>query len=204
MQQRKEALTWNDVDQLMDHLLPQFDINFDGMIMISRGGIVPGGMLAEATDIQKLLIASVDFPSELEEMERTRLLAWPKFLMFPEDDLLNGERILIVDDVWGSGRTITSVKNRVSAAGGFPYTCVVHFNPYRNLFGTNRPDYFAAITDAFIVYPWEIDREIGFAALRSVFCGSPISIKTIPTDLSLGGIRHDPDEPGQAHGLSGG
>jgi hypothetical protein len=34
----------------------------------------------------------------------------------------------------------------------------MHFNPYRNLFGNNRPDYFAAVTDAFIVYPWEIDR----------------------------------------------
>jgi hypothetical protein len=35
---------------------------------------------------------------------------------------------------------------------------VLHFNPYRNLFGTVRPDYYAAITDAFIVYPWEIRR----------------------------------------------
>src|SRR5258706_16375906 len=61
---------------------------------------------------------------------------------------------LIVDDVWGSGRTITAVKNRVSAAGGFPETCVLHFNPYRNLFGSVRPDYYAAGTDAVLVYPW--------------------------------------------------
>ncbi len=159
MEPRKEILTWHEVDKLIDHLLPQFELTFDSMIMISRGGIVPGGLLAEAMDIQKLLIASVYFPSELEEMERPRLLAWPSFLMFPENDLLNGERILIVDDVWGSGRTITSVKNRVSAAGGFSYTCVLHFNPYRSLFSTNRPDYFAAVTDAFIIYPWEIDRD---------------------------------------------
>jgi len=159
MEPRKEFLTWREVDKLIDHLLPQFELTFDSIIMISRGGIVPGGLLAEAMDIQKLLIASVYFPSELAEMERPRLLAWPNFLIFPEDDLLNGERILIVDDVWGSGRTITSVKNRVSAAGGFPYTCVLHFNPYRSLFSTNRPDYFAAVTDAFIIYPWEVDRD---------------------------------------------
>ncbi len=159
MEPRKEFLTWHEVDKLIDHLLPQFELTFDSMILISRGGIVPGGLLAEAMDIQKLLIASVYFPSELAEMERPRLLAWPNFLMFPEDDLLNGERILIVDDVWGSGRTITSVKNRVSAAGGFSYTCVLHFNPYRSLFSTNRPDYFAAVTDAFIIYPWEVDRD---------------------------------------------
>lgn len=159
MVNRQEALTWQDVDQLIDHLLPQFEMTFAAMIMISRGGIVPGGLLAEAMDIQKLLIAAVDFPSELEDLQRPRLLAWPNFLMFPDEGLLERERILIVDDVWGSGRTITSVKNRVSAAGGFPSTCVLHFNPYRNLFGTNKPDYFAAITDAFILYPWEIDRD---------------------------------------------
>jgi len=35
---------------------------------------------------------------------------------------------------------------------------VLHFNPYRNLFGTARPDYFSASTDAHIVYPWEVDQ----------------------------------------------
>ena len=34
----------------------------------------------------------------------------------------------------------------------------MHFNPHRNLFGSVRPDYYAATTDAHIVYPWEIDR----------------------------------------------
>lgn len=81
-----------------------------------------------------------------------------EFIQFPAEDKLIGRPTLIVDDVWGSGRTITAVKNRVSAAGGFPETCVLHFNPYRNLFGHVRPDYYAAVTDAFIVYPWEVNR----------------------------------------------
>ena len=70
MVQRQEVLTWNDVDKLIDHLLPQFELTFDAMLMISRGGVVPGGLLAEAMNIQKILIAAVDFPSELTEMER--------------------------------------------------------------------------------------------------------------------------------------
>jgi hypothetical protein len=35
---------------------------------------------------------------------------------------------------------------------------VLHFNPYRNLFGNAKPDYYGVVTDAYIVYPWEIDR----------------------------------------------
>jgi hypoxanthine phosphoribosyltransferase len=155
--QRREVLKWGDIDGLIDHLLPQFRREFTAMLMITRGGIIPGGMLAEAMNITHLLTAAVDFPAESDQ-ERTKLMAWPEFMQFPVDTLLRGRPILIVDDVWGSGRTITAVKNRVSSAGGFPETCVLHFNPNRSLFGSVRPDYYAAITDAYIVYPWEIDR----------------------------------------------
>jgi hypoxanthine phosphoribosyltransferase len=157
MGQRREVLTWEDVTQLIDHLVPQFETEFEAMVMITRGGIVPGGLLGEALDIQDVLTAAVDFPFEMQR-EETRLLAWPQFIQFPADEQLRGRRVLVVDDVWGSGRTITAVKNRVSAAGGFPSTCVLHFNPHRSLFNQARPDYYAAITDAHIVYPWEIDR----------------------------------------------
>ncbi len=156
---RREVLTWQDVDRLIDHLVPQFEGEFDSMVLITRGGIVPGGMLAEALKLDTILTAAVDFPAEMEmEKEKGRLLAWPKFLQFPDNSLVQGRRVLVVDDVWGSGRTITAVKNRISGAAGTPLTCVLHFNPYRSLFGTVRPDYYAATTDAYIVYPWEISR----------------------------------------------
>ncbi len=157
MQLRHEILTWHDIDKLIDHLIPQFDYEIDGMLMITRGGIIPGGMLAEALGITHVLTAAVDFPAEVDR-DASKLYAWPEFIQFPNDQLLEGRRILIVDDVWGSGRTITAVRNRVGSAGGVPFTSVLHFNPNRNLFGTARPDYYAAITDAYIVYPWEIDR----------------------------------------------
>lgn len=158
-EQRREIVSWDEVDRLIDHLIPQFKREFTAMVMITRGGIVVGGLLAEAMDITHILTAAVDFPSQ-RAGEKNALMAWPEFIQFPAEDKLRGRPTLIVDDVWGSGRTITSVKTRVSAAGGFPETCVLHFNPYRNLFGNVRPDYYAAVTDAFIIYPWEIDRGV--------------------------------------------
>jgi hypothetical protein len=150
-------ISWDEMDRLIDHLIPQFRREFTAMVMITRGGIIPGGMLADAMDITHILTAAVNFPAQMDG-EKTKIMAWPDFLQFPADELLRGRPTLIVDDVWGSGRTITAVKNRVSLAGGFPETCVLHFNPYRNLFGSARPDYYAAVTDAFIIYHWEIDR----------------------------------------------
>jgi hypoxanthine phosphoribosyltransferase len=161
---RREIITWEDVDKLIDHLIPQFEVEFEAMVLITRGGIIPGGMLAEAMDLTHILTAAVNFPAQIER-DQSRLYAWPSFLQFPDDELITGRRTLVVDDVWGSGRTITTVKNRISAAGGLPYTCVMHYNPYRSLFGTARPNYYAAITDAYIIYPWEIDRDLDKALL---------------------------------------
>lgn len=154
---RHEMLTWADVDKLIDVLLPQLRTvgSFDAMVMITRGGIIPGGMLAEALAISHVLTAAVDFPAN---NEKAGLMAWPSFLQFPETSLLMRRRTLIIDDVWGSGRTSTAVKGRVQAAGATPFTCVMHFNPYRSLFSKAEPDFYAAVTDAYIVYPWEMDR----------------------------------------------
>ncbi len=163
---RHEVLTWADVDKLVDTLLPQLRGvgPFDAIVLITRGGIVPGGLLAEALGIHHLLIAAVDFPAT----EAAGLLAWPVFLQFPDPALLVNRRTLIVDDVWGSGRTSTAVRSRVLSSGATPYTCVMHFNPYRSLFNRAEPDFYGAVTDAYIVYPWELDR-----GLRGLPLGEP-------------------------------
>jgi len=161
-------LTWADVDKLIDTLIPQIQTvrPLDSILMITRGGLIPGGLLAEALNIEHVLTAAVDFPST----ESAGLLAWPSFLQFPSSSLLVGRRTLIVDDVWGSGRTSSAVRGRAESAGATPFTCVLHFNPYRSLFNKTEPDFYGAITDAYIVYPWELDR-----GLRNIPVGDPQS-----------------------------
>lgn len=163
---RREVLTWADVDKLIDVLIPQLRTvgPFDAIILITRGGIIPGGLLAEALNVRHLLTAAVDFPST----EAAGLMAWPTFLQFPDSSLLLNRRALVVDDVWGSGRTSTAVKGRAESAGAEPFTCVLHFNPYRSLFNKSEPDFYAAITDSYMVYPWEVDR-----GLRGIPMGNP-------------------------------
>lgn len=150
---RKEVLNWNDVDRLIQELLPQFRGTYDALLMITRGGIVPGGILSEALDIKYILTAAVEFHTGVQKR-----LAWPTFLQFPGDSLLRGRRILIVDDVWGSGRTIMTVRSRVEAANATPELCVLHYKPAESMFRDAAPDYYAAVTDAWILYPWEIER----------------------------------------------
>ena len=170
MEPRREIVTWEGVNRLIDNLLPQFDQTFTVMVMVTRGGIIPGGMLAEAMGIQSIYTASVDFPAiEGNRQSNSQLLVWPKFSQFPDKAILENQTVLVVDDVWGSGRTITCVRNRIRTEGGNPFTSVLHFNPYRNLFGHSRPDYYAATTDAYVVYPWEADRGFQSRLMNSIF-----------------------------------
>ena len=154
---RHELLSWADVDKIVDVLLPQLrSVGYlDALMLITRGGLVPGGLIGEALNINYIVTAAVDFPSP---EGRAQLAAWPSFLQFPDDALISGRRTLIVDDVWGSGRTSTAVRGRCESAGAVPFTCVFHFNPYRSLFTKAEPDFYGAVTDAHIVYPWEVDR----------------------------------------------
>ncbi|MCO5185802.1 MAG: phosphoribosyltransferase [Anaerolineae bacterium] len=160
---RREILSWSDVDKLVDYLIPQIHGRFDSMVIITRGGIVPGGMLAEALDITYVLTAAVRFPADytgLGGIHPEQRFAVPEFLQFPDDDLLVDRRVLVVDDVWTRGRNIVTVAGRIDAAGGMPETCVLHYKPALSLYPGHTPTYYAAVTDAFIVYPWEIDRDI--------------------------------------------
>lgn len=164
MAKRHEVLTWTDVDKLIDYLVPQISGRFDSMMLITRGGIIPGGMLAEALNITYILTAAVRFPADSPGWESSfrpeDRFAVPEFLQFPDNDLIEGRRILVIDDVWTRGRNIVTVASRIDAAGGIPETCVFHYKPASSLYPGSTPTYYAAVTDAYIIYPWEVDRDV--------------------------------------------
>lgn len=155
-QSRKEIISWREVSKLISILVDQFDTAFDQLIMVSPSGVIPGGMLAAATGIEELLVAQIAFPPDPDE-DRSKLFSWPTFIHFPEDEILVEKMVLVVNNAWGSGRTSRAIQKRVDSAGGIAYNSVLHYNPYRNLLKC-EPDFYAAITDAYIIYPWEIDQ----------------------------------------------
>ncbi len=150
----KVYLSWEAVEQLINAVIPKLkERQYDSLLAITRGGIIPGGLIAEKLGIVKVLIASVDFYSDEESQ-----MDWPVFMQFPVDSLLYGEHVLIVDDLWDRGREVTSVKERVEQAGGTATTFVMHYKPHRSIFPDAAPDFYTAITKDWIIYPWELDR----------------------------------------------
>ena len=120
----------------------------DVMLVITRGGLIPGGLLAYLLGIKNILVAAVEFYDD----DGARAEA-PTFLQFPADPLLRGQRVLVVDEVWDSGRTIEAVVERIRQGGGIPTTAVLHYKP-ANSEVASRPDHHVVETGGWVVYPW--------------------------------------------------
>lgn len=151
---KKIYLSWFDVDKLIISMLPRLQgLNIDLVIAITRGGIVPAAILAERLAIQQVLVASVAFYED-EELH----FDWPVFMQFPDDSLLRAKQALIVDDIWDRGKQVVSVTERVKYAGGQSYSAVLHYKPHRSQFPDKSPDFYAAQTEDWVIYPWDADR----------------------------------------------
>lgn len=146
----RDIVTWEALDGLVAELADQLaGTPFDVMLAITRGGLVPAGMLAYRLRIRNILVAAVEFYDDAGQPG-----PHPTFLQFPADPLLRGQRVLIVDEVWDSGTTIHAVTGRVLQAGGIPTTAVLHWKPARSVV-SGEPDVHAVTTDAWVVYPFK-------------------------------------------------
>ncbi|PZA08398.1 MULTISPECIES: phosphoribosyltransferase [unclassified Meiothermus] len=144
-------LGWQEITALVSSLLRRLDPHrYDCILAVTRGGMIPACLISEATDVRNILTAAVMFYTGAGQT-----LQEPHFLQFPGDALLLGKRVLIVDDVWDSGKTAVAVRERVKLAGGEPTLAVLHYKPTMNQFPGDGPDLYAAETDAWIVYPWD-------------------------------------------------
>jgi hypoxanthine phosphoribosyltransferase len=97
-------LSWEGFLALARRLAEALREEFDLILGIARGGLIPTALLAQALSVRDILTAAVMF------YEGEETLPEPVFLQFPPDPLLFGERVLVVDDVWDSGRTAWAVE----------------------------------------------------------------------------------------------
>ena len=48
-------LTWYELEELVSKLVFKLDTPYDAILVITRGGIIPGGMIAEALNMKNVL-----------------------------------------------------------------------------------------------------------------------------------------------------
>ncbi|NEM90496.1 phosphoribosyltransferase [Galbitalea soli] len=145
----REVLGWLEFGEASRHLatdIAQGDFFPEVVVAIARGGLLLAGAIAYALDIKACGALNVEFYTGVGE----RL---PKPVMLPpmlDEPSLAGKRVLLVDDVSDSGRTITMVVELLKAAGADVRTVVLYTKP-----GTlHEPNYTWRRTSRWINFPW--------------------------------------------------
>jgi uncharacterized protein len=144
-----QVLTWEALDALVTRLAERAGRDFDLVLAITRGGLVPAGMLAYRLDLREILVAGAVF-----YLPEGGTHPAPIIGHFPDDILLDGKRVLVVDEVWETGETMTEVMARVRAAGGIPTSAVIHYKPGRSRVD-GAPDHWADTVHSWVTYPYK-------------------------------------------------
>ena len=148
----KEILTWERFGTCCRELARQIaDSGFEPevLIAVARGGMLPGGGLSYALGVKLTDAINVEFYTDVHETLPDPVLLAPML----DTDSIEGKRVLVVDDVVDSGRTLALVLDLLTNVGAQPRSAVVYAKPTTVV----EPDYIWARTDKWIVFPWSAE-----------------------------------------------
>ncbi|HEV7949638.1 MAG TPA: phosphoribosyltransferase [Glaciihabitans sp.] len=145
----KEVLGWLEFGEAARHLARDVvasDFDPEVVIAIARGGLLLAGAIAYALDVKSCGALNVEFYTGVNER-----LAAPVMLPPMLDEIsLSGKRVLLVDDVSDSGRTLAMVVKMLGEAGADVRSVCLYTKPGTLLV----PDFTWRTTSRWIAFPW--------------------------------------------------
>lgn len=145
----REVLTWERFGVASRQLAQQVaDSGFAAEIVIAvaRGGLLPAGALAYALGTKAAGTLNVEFYSDIEETLPDPVVLEPML----DTAAIRGKRLLVVDDVADSGRTLALVMDMMRQYGADARSAVLYTKPRSILI----PDYSWRETELWITFPW--------------------------------------------------
>jgi len=118
----------------------------DLVIAIARGGLIPAGAISYALGIKAAGTLNVEFYSDIEETLPDPVVLEPLL----DTDALVGRKLLVVDDVADSGRTLELVLGLLRKHTADVRSAVLYTKPRTIV----QPDYSWRETDLWINFPW--------------------------------------------------
>jgi len=145
----KEILTWEVFGSAARELSQSVvDSGFSPqmIIAVARGGLTLAGAMTYALGVKLSDAINVEFYTDVNETLADPVLLAPML----DTESIAGQRILVVDDVADSGRTLGLVLKLLRGFGAEVRSAVLYSKP-RSIV---RPDFVWKSTDQWIVFPW--------------------------------------------------
>ena len=155
----REVLTWERFGTASRELTEQIVASGwmpDLVVAIARGGLIPAGAISYAMDVKAVGTMNVEFYTGVgETLDEPQLL--PPLM---DVSAMDGKRVLVVDDVADSGKTLKMVMDLIDEHGlsldgetnvKVDARCAVI---YKKPVSIIEPDYVWCDTDKWINFPW--------------------------------------------------
>jgi uncharacterized protein len=145
----RERMSWEDLGHAVRELAALIRADgyaSDAVLALARGGLPLAGALAYALGVKNMATLNVEFYTGIDERLDEPLLLPP----VPDLTLLKADRLLVVDDVADTGRTLALVSE----------FCAEHVDEVRTAVLYEKPhsvvpcDYVWRRTDRWIEFPW--------------------------------------------------
>ena len=176
-----ESPSWNRIYEMLLDLAGR--IRKDGfkpdiIVGISRGGWPPARVLSDLLSNPNVANVRAEFYLGIAETSSEPTLTQPVSVK------TRGKKILIVDEVADTGKSLKMVRKHIVQEGAKEVrTVTVYYKPWSIV----RPDYFAKETSDWIVFPWEIKETLRKVIAKCEELGSPVEEGT--AKLVKAGIR---------------
>ena len=145
----REVLGWLEFGDAARHLageVVESGFQPDVVVAIARGGLLLAGAMSYALGIKSCGALNVEFYTGVDERLPEPVLLPPML----DEGALAAKRVLLVDDVSDSGRTLAMVVDLIAASGADVRTVCLYSKPRTVL----EPDFVWRRTDRWITFPW--------------------------------------------------
>ena len=145
----RENLTWEVFGEASRYLSQEIVDSgwFPELIVgVARGGLIPAGAIGYAIGVKAMGAINVEFYTDIGETLPEPLVLSPQLDM----DSLAGKRVLVVDDVADSGKTLDLVVNLLKETDAEVRSAVIYTKP-TTIF---EPDFSWKKTDQWINFAW--------------------------------------------------
>lgn len=148
----KEVLTWErfgDASRELAQAIADDGFQPEIIIAVARGGLLPAGALSYSMGVKLSDAINVEFYTDVEKTLPDPILLEPLL----DVDSIKGKRLLVVDDVADSGRTLHLVLDILRNQGAEVRSAVLYGKSHSEI----APDYVWKHTDQWIVFPWSAE-----------------------------------------------
>ncbi len=167
-----EAPTWNQIYNMLLNLTERIRKNKfkpDIIVGVSRGGWPPARVISDLLGNPNLANVRAEFYLGVAETKEEPILTQPTSME------VAGKRVLVVDEIADTGKSLKLVKEHIIQQGATETKiATVYYKPWSII----KPDYYEKETRRWIVFPWEIKETVRKIVKRCKEKRKPIEEET--------------------------